>query len=421
MSATSASRQIVQGVSLSIFDTSEKEQRFLLTHPSGRRWHVSKFLSLVVQGLLAGGSPDSIRREVSVAVGTEVTEHDVEQVVQGFLRKNHFLVHEKDGAVIAPAAPRPRATSFLVWKTPLLSRALLRRITPAGVPLFRSAVVPVLLLWAVLSPLLVWIVARPDLASFKLAASANPGVVMLLLVASYFLHELGHITACRAFGSEHGEVGFGIYMVFPVLYADTSSSWNLPRWQRAVIDLAGLYFQALFASVIGLLFLLTRQPCWMAACFAIMLTYAPNLNPFLKMDGYWFLSDLLGVPNLSRFGLRMMGEGLRVLNIYSLATRILVGAYVLFASSYMGGVLFLVGRFWITLVCGGYWHQVQDLLHLAWPLHDSSALRAVIFSSTLSVGTSTCVLLLFPYTLWNVAVRARKALAVKFAHHGVGL
>ena len=124
--------------------------------------------------------------------------------------------------------------------------------------------------------------------------------LVLLFLASGLFHECGHIAACRYFGCDHGGIGFGLYLVFPVWYADVTQAWQLQRRQRAVVDLGGVYFQALFLIAVDVVALASGNPvafklAWLVT-FAMLLT----LNPVFKFDGYWLLSDLSGLHNLHR-------------------------------------------------------------------------------------------------------------------------
>lgn len=124
--------------------------------------------------------------------------------------------------------------------------------------------------------------------------------LVLLFLASGLFHECGHIAACRYFRCGHGGIGFGLYLVFPVWYADVTQAWQLQRRQRAVVDLGGVYFQAIFLITVDLFALVSGSPvafklAWLVT-FAMLLT----LNPVFKFDGYWLLSDLSGLHNLHR-------------------------------------------------------------------------------------------------------------------------
>lgn len=119
-----------------------------------------------------------------------------------------------------------------------------------------------------------------------------------IILVSIFFHELGHLAACHRWGSPHGPLGFGLYFFNPVFYVDVTAAWRLNRFQRAVVDAGGIYIQLLFAPFCLLLFWATQDPTYLLAIMVIDMILIGNLEPFMKLDGYWLLSDLTGVPNL---------------------------------------------------------------------------------------------------------------------------
>ncbi len=113
------------------------------------------------------------------------------------------------------------------------------------------------------------------------------------------IHETGHAVAVKTHDLPMPKgLGVGMYYFFIIYYADTHESWNLPRRERAMVSVAGVYWEALA------LILLIPVCIFLGSAALrdfILLTHLSTLyvfNPFLKMDGYWFLSDLLGVINL---------------------------------------------------------------------------------------------------------------------------
>lgn len=126
----------------------------------------------------------------------------------------------------------------------------------------------------------------------------------LVLIALKAWHELGHGLACRRFGGECHDMGVMLLAFCPCLYCDVSDSWTFPsRWRRAAVALAGVYFELLAAiAAMALWLMLTPGPartlCLMTAAAASVTTLLVNLNPLLRMDGYYLLADLWGTPNL---------------------------------------------------------------------------------------------------------------------------
>ena len=120
----------------------------------------------------------------------------------------------------------------------------------------------------------------------------------VIMLTSLLFHELGHITACRKFGARHGDIGIGLYLIFPVFYADVSDVWKLEARKRIIVDLAGIFMELVFCALLSVLFLVTGNHMFLAFIILILLNTYKNINPFLRFDGYWALSDFMGIPNL---------------------------------------------------------------------------------------------------------------------------
>ncbi|HEX8852581.1 MAG TPA: hypothetical protein VF754_03790, partial [Pyrinomonadaceae bacterium] len=118
------------------------------------------------------------------------------------------------------------------------------------------------------------------------------------VVGVALFHELGHAAACRRFECPHGDIGFALYLIYPAFYTDVTKVWRLPRLKRAVVDIGGIYFQAILFVALTIYVMLTHD------LFALRLLWVMNfmmfftLNPIFKMDGYWLISDLSGLSNL---------------------------------------------------------------------------------------------------------------------------
>ncbi len=140
---------------------------------------------------------------------------------------------------------------------------------------------------------------------------------ILLLVLVYplvkLLHELGHGFAVKKWGGEVREVGVMFLVFIPVPYVDASASTAYTsKWRRILVSGAGILVELALASVAMLLWLQLEDGLLRAACFNVMLiggisTLLFNGNPLLRFDGYFVLSDLLEIPNLSTRSNRYIG------------------------------------------------------------------------------------------------------------------
>lgn len=124
-----------------------------------------------------------------------------------------------------------------------------------------------------------------------------------IVFISTIFHELGHATSSRFFGANHSGIGIGFYLLFPVFYTDVTDIWILSKNKRIIINLSGIYFEILFStSILILSFILNMEILGSIALFIFFKTFL-NLNPFIRSDGYWVLSDLINKPNLMLHGL----------------------------------------------------------------------------------------------------------------------
>ena len=111
-------------------------------------------------------------------------------------------------------------------------------------------------------------------------------------------HEFGHATACRKGGAKPGRIGAGVYLMFPAFFTDVTSSYALNRRSRLLVDLGGVYFNATFISALGLAWHFTGYAPVLVVLAFSNLTIIQQLMPVVRFDGYWVLSDLVGVPDL---------------------------------------------------------------------------------------------------------------------------
>ncbi len=117
-----------------------------------------------------------------------------------------------------------------------------------------------------------------------------------------FLHEAAHAFTCKHYGREVRRAGFMIYLGMPAFFVDTTDIWMEPRRPRILVSWAGPYSGFFLASLASLLILVT--PSGFVAgllfqfAFACNLLSFSNLNPLLKLDGYYILMDWLEMPML---------------------------------------------------------------------------------------------------------------------------
>ena len=129
-------------------------------------------------------------------------------------------------------------------------------------------------------------------------------------------HEAAHGIACRKYGGEVPEAGILFLLFTPMAYVNVTSMWRFAsRWHRIVVAAAGMYVE-LFIAFISIVVWDQTDGIVADTAFQIFImssvtTILFNANPLMRFDGYFILSDTLGVANLYPKGTRWFGDRLK--------------------------------------------------------------------------------------------------------------
>jgi multidrug resistance efflux pump len=130
-------------------------------------------------------------------------------------------------------------------------------------------------------------------------------IAIAVVLATGFLHELGHGLACQHFGGNVTEIGLTLfYYMQPAAYCDTSSSYLITeRRHKVIIQLAGVIVSLIVIATnsIALTLLRPSLPMFPGLALGLVLQIAfafVALIPFVKFDGYYTICDYVGFPNL---------------------------------------------------------------------------------------------------------------------------
>lgn len=137
------------------------------------------------------------------------------------------------------------------------------------------------------------------------------GAAWLLLKLA---HETGHALVCKKFGGSVHRAGVALLMLAPVAYVDVTSAWRFrSKWQRIATAAAGIVIELVVASLAVMVWAstsegLTHRLALDIAVIASVATLLVNANPLVRFDGYFMLSDLVGIPNLYSAGQHYVGH-----------------------------------------------------------------------------------------------------------------
>jgi putative peptide zinc metalloprotease protein len=130
-------------------------------------------------------------------------------------------------------------------------------------------------------------------------------------------HEFAHGLTCKHFGGHVREIGFLLLYFQPAFYCNVSDAWLFAeKSQRLWVTFAGAYFEIFLWALATFVWRVT-DPYTMVHYLALVVVATSgiktlfNLNPLIKLDGYYLLSDYLEVPNLRARAISYLGDRLR--------------------------------------------------------------------------------------------------------------
>lgn len=117
-------------------------------------------------------------------------------------------------------------------------------------------------------------------------------------------HEFGHAFMAKRAGCRVQSMGVAFMVLLPLFYTDVSDAWRVnDRKARLLIGAGGVMAELLLACIALLAWSLlpdgpARTAAFMLASATWITTLVVNLNPFMRFDGYFLISDLWEVDNL---------------------------------------------------------------------------------------------------------------------------
>lgn len=135
-------------------------------------------------------------------------------------------------------------------------------------------------------------------------AADNLILMWFTLIGLKVFHEFGHAYACKHFGGHVPEMGAYLIAFTPCAYVDATAAWGFARRRdRVIVGLAGMYVEVFIAALAVFVWSLTSPSLLHSIAYNVMLlasvtTTLFNINPLMRYDGYYILSDLLEIPNL---------------------------------------------------------------------------------------------------------------------------
>ncbi|WP_276108214.1 hypothetical protein [Streptomyces tropicalis] len=275
------------------------DRKYVVRRGDGQVLMLSRLLYLVVSSVDGVRDTETISHRVSGRYGEEVTEGDVAYLIDNRLTPLGVTVPLGEPPRTCDKAPTSDLLLALRGHRVILDEARVARVAAALSWLHRPPVVALVL--SATAAVDVWLFAVHGAMTPLLRVLEQPLwmlAVFLLTILSLVFHEFGHASACRYSGAVPGKIGCGIYLIWPALYTDVTDVYRIGRRGRLRTGFGGVYFNAVFMLALTAGYLLTGQPFFLASVYLAHFEVLEQLMPALRLDGYYILGDLAGVPDL---------------------------------------------------------------------------------------------------------------------------
>jgi putative peptide zinc metalloprotease protein len=268
-----------------------------LIQRGGRYLQVSEVLYRIAEAADGTHSPEDIAVLVGAQTRRQLSGDDVRALIEQRLVPAGIIAGA-DGAAAAATTKAPSSPLQITLRAAVVSGRVIAPFAWLGSAFYLPGIVIVAIAATVGSRL--WLYGQHGVGDAFGRVVAEPWhlfVIGAIAIASALFHELGHASALRVAGGRARGMGFGLYLIYPVFYTDVTDSYRLSRWRRVLTDLGGFYFNLIFSLGVLAAYAITRDETLLVAVAIVDLEILHQLIPLGRLDGYWLLADLTGVPD----------------------------------------------------------------------------------------------------------------------------
>ena len=136
------------------------------------------------------------------------------------------------------------------------------------------------------------------------------GVLFTIIV----LHENGHGLTCKRYGGEVHEIGFMLIYFMPAFYANVTDTWTFEsKAAKLWVTFAGAFVELVICSIASFVWYFSTPGYFTHdLAFTFMITaglssIVINMNPLIRLDGYFALVDYLEIPKLGDDAAKYVG------------------------------------------------------------------------------------------------------------------
>lgn len=335
---------------IEFMDNEKKEKSYMLTTPV-KKYKISQECKDIINAM----DGKNTYEDISNILDMEVSINELVELYENLFNKMGIIKGSKYLSA--------KKKNFLFWRIELINSKKICRFKFTD-KLFKKKIaisMCVLILMINLLGIIKFYDNDTIYDVVKLFKKGSTMIIPLLLTyLSIFIHELGHFFCSKYFGVTPGNIGFGIYFTSPVLFVNLDEIWKLNKRERVFVNLAGLYFQYIYLSLISLISIIFDFKNVFILCLIFGICCLTNLIPFIKLDGYWVLADYFEIENLLKYSVNILLSKFRIkkesiklkkkldenqkkfLHIYVIGLLIFIIAFVIVLTSMLGYSIFSI-------------------------------------------------------------------------------
>lgn len=272
---------------------------YLIRTPQGKFIQVTQLLFDTVKALQEKRSLAKAATVLSKKTGKHVDTKAVRFLIDNKLAPLGIIRQKssKNPPVIGESTPDLMLS--LRGKVILFSEIWASRIATFFLPLFWPPVMIAIVLSALyIDVRLLSLNTIPEIAEQTASQPFFLFIILAIIILSTLFHEFGHAAGCKYGGGRPGKIGVGLYLVWPAFFTDVTDSYRLGRIGRLRSDVGGVYFNLVCLVVLGIAYHSTHFTPLLIAILFQNVEILHQIMPFLRLDGYFIVSDIVGIPNL---------------------------------------------------------------------------------------------------------------------------
>src|SRR5262245_722003 len=222
----------VAGLTIHPLETSCKDPQYVVRLPGGKLIRISKKVREVLDELELPITHGQLASNLACRWNHVVTPDDVRQIISRLLKPSHLLAGDDTSN-----KPPARTSGSFWWRKFLLQdfffsfklipSSVVTKVARRTAPIINKFLVPVVVALLILASISAYrdFAALRDSGQFKITDPAQYMLVLIYVFLSIVFHEIGHASAVAKFGGVPDDIGFGLYFIYPALYANVNQSW----------------------------------------------------------------------------------------------------------------------------------------------------------------------------------------------------